>query len=237
MALIYATGLCILLWDFRFKSVINLMHSYSIVSTADGSKTIYSEHFGEHYHSTFGAANESNHVFIEAGYLTAKVKPVSVLEIGFGTGLNAWLTLQQASRLHRHTYYEAIELYPIDETTVCKLSDDAVFKSMHTAPWEQPVEITPEFVLHKRKNDLLQTTFSHKYDVIYFDAFSPAVQPEMWTIDIFAHLHAAMNIGAILTTYCAKGSVWRNMQSVGFSVERLSGPVGKREMLRARKMY
>jgi len=90
-------------------------------------------------------------------------------------------------------------------------------------------------VLHKRKSDLLQTTFSRKFDVVYFDAFSPAVQPEMWTHDIFARLFAAMNPGAILTTYCAKGSVRRNMQSAGFAVERLPGPAGKREMLRAKK--
>jgi len=209
---------------------------FSIIPTADGSKTIYSERFGEHYHSTFGAAGESNHVFIEAGYLAAPVHPVSVLEAGFGTGLNAWLTLRQAGKLRRQTYYEAIELYPIEEVTVNELSNDEYFRILHTAIWEQPVEITPWFVLHKRKSDLLQTAFSRKYDVVYFDAFSPAVQPEMWTIDIFSRLYAAMNHGAILTTYCAKGYVRRNMQSAGFEVERLPGPAGKREILRARKM-
>lgn len=212
-------------FDFRF----------SIISTADGSKTIFSERFGEHYHSTFGAVNESNHVFIEAGYLATTVHPVSVLEVGFGTGLNAWLTLQQAGKLQWNTRYEAIELYPIDEVTACELSDDDYFRNLHSAPWEQSFEITPWFVLHKRKSDLLHTTFSHKYDVVYFDAFSPSVQPEIWTYDIFACLYAAMNCGAILTTYCAKGSVRRNMQSVGFDVERLPGPAGKREILRARK--
>jgi len=206
-----------------------------IVSTPDGSKTIYSERFSEHYHSTFGAASESNHVFIEAGYLTSTVDPVSVLDIGFGTGLNAWLTLQQAGRLHRQTCYEAIELYPIDELAVCELSNDSLFRSLHTASWEQPVEITPDFVLHKRKNDLLYISFTRKFDVVYFDAFSPAVQPEMWNRDIFADLYAAMNPGALLTTYCAKGEVRRILKSVGFAVERLPGPVGKREMLRARK--
>jgi len=213
------------------------MAPFSIISTADGSKTIYSERFGEHYHSTFGAVSESNHVFIEAGYLSTTVEPISVLEIGFGTGLNAWLTLQQAGKLRRRTRYETIERYPIDDVTVCKLSDDALFRSLHTAVWEQPVEITPWFVLHKCKDDLLQTTFSYKYDVVYIDAFSPEVQPEMWSIDVFARLYAAMNHGAILTTYCAKGSVRRNMKSVGFEVERLPGPAGKREILRARKRY
>jgi len=207
----------------------------SIVPTADGSKTIYSAQFGEHYHSTFGAASESRHVFIETGYLATSVDPVSVLEIGFGTGLNAWLTLQLAGNLHRTTYYEAIELFPIDEITACEITYNPIFRSLHTVHWEQPVVISPNFVLHKRKSDLLQTTFIHKFDVVYFDAFSPAVQPEMWSRDIFASLFAAMNPGAVLTSYCAKGDVRRTLQSVGFIVERLSGPAGKREILRARK--
>ena len=206
-----------------------------ISSTADGSKTLYSNRFNEHYHSTFGAASESNHVFIDAGYRATTVDPVSVLEIGFGTGLNAWITMQQAGRLNRHTRYEAVELYPIDELTVCELSDNDLFRSLHVATWEQPVEITPEFVLYKRKSDLLQTAFTHKFDVVYFDAFSPAVQPEMWSRNIFIGLYATMNFGAVLTTYCAKGEVRRTMQSVGFVVERLPGPAGKREMLRAWK--
>ena len=206
-----------------------------MVLTADGSKTLFSEKFGEHYHSLFGAANESNHVFIEVGYLTSTADPVSVLEIGFGTGLNAWLTLQQAVSLQRPTYYESIDLYPIHEDDICELSDDDNFQSLHTAFWEQPVEITPHFVLHKRKSDLLQTIFIRKFDVVYFDAFSPAVQPEMWSSDIFNNLYAAMNHGAILTTYCAKGEVRRTMQSAGFVVERLPGAAGKREMLRAKK--
>ena len=207
----------------------------SIIPTADGSKTLFSTHFGEHYHSTFGAASESMHVFIEAGYLATKVHPVSVLEIGFGTGLNAWLTLQQAIKLQRLTYYEAIELYPIDEVAAYELLDDDFFRSLHVATWEQPMEISPYFVLHKRKSNLLQTIFTRKYDVIYFDAFSPAAQPEMWSRDVFANLYIAMNPGAVLTTYCAKGVVRRILQSVGFIVERLPGPMGKREILRARK--
>ena len=209
------------------------MSQCSVYTTADGSKTLYSERFGEYYHSTFGAVNESKHVFIEAGYLASPVNPVSTLETGFGTGLNAWLTLQHADKLQRCTYYEAIELYPIDDATVCKLSEDPLFRKLHAATWEHHVEITPYFTLHKRKSDLLQTTFTRKFDIVYFDAFSPAVQPEMWSIDIFTKLYAAMNKNAILTTYCAKGEVRRTMQSAGFTVERLPGPAGKREILRS----
>ena len=206
-----------------------------VIITGDGSKTIYSNRFKEHYHSTFGAAKESEHVFIEAGYLATTTDPASALEIGYGTGLNAWLTLQQAIQLNRRTWYEAVEMYPIDEATACELSNDQLFRDLHNAPWEQPAEITSSFVLYKRFNDLSQTVFSRKFDVVYFDAFSPAVQPEMWTRDVFAKLFATMNSGAVLTTYCAKGEVRRTMQSVGFSVERLPGPAGKREMLRAVK--
>lgn len=205
------------------------------VITSDGSKTVYSNRFGEHYHSTFGAINESNHVFIEAGYLAKTADRVSVFEMGFGTGLNAWLTLQQAVKLNRRTWYEAVELYPLDETIVAELSDDQHFRKLHSVPCEQPVEIASCFVLYKHCSNFLQTVFSRKYDVIYFDAFSPTVQPEMWTYDVFAKLYETMNSGAVLTTYCAKGEVRRAMQNVGLIVERLPGPVGKREILRAWK--
>ena len=203
--------------------------------TGDGSKTIYSERFGEHYHSTFGAANESNHVFIEAGYQAVNANPVSILEIGFGTGLNTFLTLQQTGIKQRSVFYEAIDLYPVDQQTVQSLSDDEFFRSLHTVAWEEPANISPCFVLKKRKIDLRETVFSTKFDVVYFDAFSPSAQPEMWTREIFSGLFAVMNTPSVLVTYCAKGEVRRTMQSVGFSVERLPGPVGKREMLRARK--
>ena len=178
---------------------------------------------------------ESNHVFIEAGYWATTADRVSVFEVGFGTGLNAWLTLQQAVKLNRCTWYEAIELYPIGESTVSELSDNQIFHKLHHTSWEQPAEIASGFILYKRLNDLLHTVFLRKFDVIYFDAFSPAVQPEMWTRDIFSKLYEAMNPGAVLTTYCAKGEVRRTMQSVGLIVERLPGPAGKREMLRAWK--
>ena len=183
----------------------------------------------------FGAVNESNHVFVEAGFQAIIGNSTSILEIGFGTGLNAWLTLLQAIKKRRQVYYEAIELYPIDAETTSELSDNNIFRSLHSSLWEQPVEIVPEFALHKRKSDLLQTTFTKKFDLVYFDAFSPTVQPEMWSSEIFARLYAAMNPDAILTTYCAKGEVRRTMQNVGFTVERLKGSAGKREMLRARK--
>ena len=203
--------------------------------TGDGSKTIYSERFGEHYGSTFGAKEESNAVYIEAGYMAVKADRVSVLEIGFGTGLNAFLTCETSQNLRRPTYYESVELYPLDKCLARELSDNELFRRMHLLPWDCPTSVSPDFVLHKRKIDLLQARFSRKFDVVYFDAFSPAAQPEMWSRDIFARLYDAMNPQAVLTTYCAKGAVRRTMQSVGFTVERLPGPTGKREILRATK--
>ncbi len=206
-----------------------------VKTTDDGSKTVYSQRFGEHYGSTFGAAGESKTVFIDAGYTASKADPVSVLEIGFGTGLNAYLTLREAERMQRPTYYESVELYPLEESIVRELSDDELFRKLHFIPWEQPTKISPNFVLHKRNVDLLRATFTRKFDVVYFDAFSPSVQPEMWSRELFAELFAAMNSQALLTTYCAKGEVRRTLQRVGFVTERLPGPPGKREMLRAVK--
>jgi tRNA U34 5-methylaminomethyl-2-thiouridine-forming methyltransferase MnmC len=206
-----------------------------ITETGDGSKTLYSVRFGEYYHSMFGARNESEHIFLNAGYHATAVNPVSVLEIGFGTGLNAFLTMMQAEKAQRATYYESVELYPVGLREVQSLSDHERFTMLHTAPWEKDMAFSPCFTLHKRKTDIIEAKFSKRFDVVYFDAFSPAVQPEMWTGQIFATLHEVMNSGAVLTTYCAKGAVRRMMQSIGFTVERLPGPKGKREMLRGVK--
>lgn len=206
-----------------------------ITETGDGSKTLYSVRFGEHYHSTFGAKSESEHIFINAGYRATVVNPVSVLEIGFGTGLNAFLTMTQAEKEQRATYYESVEQYPVGLPEVQSLLDHERFAMLHTAPWEKDVVFSPCFTLHKRKTDIINVRFSRRFDVVYFDAFSPAVQPEIWTVQIFATLHEAMNSGAVLTTYCAKGDVRRMMQSIGFAVDRLPGPKGKREMLRGVK--
>ncbi|GHT24941.1 hypothetical protein FACS189430_10780 [Bacteroidia bacterium] len=210
----------------------------ALVITEDGSKTLYSEKFGEHYHSLFGAVNESQHIFIRAGLLAAaglSTAPINVLEIGFGTGWNAFLTLQQAASLHRLVFYETLELFPVDFQTAQTICDDQSFLQLHTAEWNREVTVSPDFTLHKRQVDLLDARFSRLFDVIYFDAFSPKIQPEMWTFDIFNKLFAATQHNGILTTYCAKGAVRRTMQAAGFSMERLPGPKGKREMLRGSK--
>ncbi|MDR1866467.1 MAG: tRNA (5-methylaminomethyl-2-thiouridine)(34)-methyltransferase MnmD [Bacteroidales bacterium] len=207
-----------------------------VVPSKDGSKTIYSERFGEHYHSVFGAVGESMHVFVRGGYLSSVACPVSVLEIGFGAGWNACLTMQQAQQMNRPTYYESIELYPVDMQTAGRLNADAPFLRLHAAEWEKPVSLHPCFVLHKRRVDLTEAVFTQSFDVIYFDAFSPEKQPEMWTTGIFAKLFAATRPQGIFVTYCAKGAVRRSLQATGYTMERLPGPEGKREMLRGRKI-
>ena len=165
-----------------------------------------------------------------------------ILEIGFGTGLNAFLTLLSANEDNRKIYYTGLELYPLSWETVAALnySDDPLFKQLHIIPWEEEIKVTPGFTLLKKKIDFTKfeagTHNNPLYDVVYFDAFAPEKQPEMWEQSLFNQLHSIMNHGGVLTTYCAKGVVRRMLQQAGFIVERLPGPPGgKREILRATK--
>ncbi len=213
--------------------------------TADGSATIYLPALDEHYHSVKGALTESEHIFRDCAYLhRAAMRDKStlrLLEIGFGTGLNAAVTAMAAtddSKVHYHT----MELYPLtlDEVTSLgygKLLDPELLQRLHLAQWNTAEVITPHFTLEKMRCDLLTTQLPSDIDVVYFDAFAPEKQPEMWSGDVFERLYAAMACGGVLTTYCAKGAVRRLFESVGFSVERLAGPPGgKREILRATKI-
>ena len=207
--------------------------------TDDGSHTLYVPELDEHYHSTNGAINESIHVFIEPNLQFCGKQNVSILEIGFGTGLNAFLTaLYQGDKtIHYHT----LEKYPITESLTSQLNytdnndEKALFQSMHQLSWQKESELKDGFTLLKDETDLTTAAFNLDYDLVYFDAFAPEKQPEMWSEEIFQKIYKAMNDGGILTTYCAKGVVRRRMQACGFFVERLPGPKGKREMLRATK--
>lgn len=224
------------------KSVLKL--------TDDGSHTLYMQEMDECYHSTKGAIQESQHVFIHAGLMKCEKNEIRVLEIGFGTGLNALLTLLNSTDMrqgkHVKINYMAVELYPVPfEQAVAlnypELLPDAsrdvraVFEQMHAASWNETIEIDEHFALTKLKTDFTGTNFDALFDVIYFDAFSPEKQPEMWRENMFEKLYRHAAQGAVLTTYCAKGVVRRTIQAVGFTVERLPGPPGKREMLRAIK--
>jgi len=221
------------------------MYNIRIESTLDGSNTLYVPSLDEHYHSVNGAKQESMHVYINAGLAECKNDSIKVLEIGFGTGLNTYLTLLYAQQFNKRIDYTAIELFPVEYELIAKLNytqkdklpERILFEKLHTTSWNQKEEITISFSLLKLKYDLtnINFTFNHKFDVIYFDAFAPDKQPEMWTQDTFDFLYSHTSPDGILTTYCAKGMVRRMLQSSGYIVERLPGPPGKREILRAKK--
>lgn len=214
-------------------------------TTSDGSHTIYLPQIDECYHSTNGAMQESMHIFIRTALQASAKKELTVFEVGFGTGLNALLTLLDARERGIKVHYVAVELFPVAPEVVSQLNyvscasalypaseDD--FMQLHGAPWDEQVAISPDFTFTKWHTDLNTFDFgSIKPDVVYFDAFSPEKQGEMWSRANFEKIHNACHKGAILATYCAKGIVRRTMQSVGFAVERLPGPPGKREILRA----
>lgn len=217
-----------------------------IERTEDGSATLFVPELDEHYHSVKGARTESQHIFIDMGLKASAAPQPHVLEIGFGTGLNALLTLEAAEQDARPVHYTGIELYPLawEEVDALGYSNNPLFKQLHTAPWEEDVKISPHFTLRKIKGDantvineeLRVVNSSFSPSVVYFDAFAPEKQPEMWNEQLFRSLYVYMNTGGILTTYCAKGVIRRMLQAVGFRVERLPGPPGgKREILRATK--
>ncbi|MFH1296553.1 MAG: tRNA (5-methylaminomethyl-2-thiouridine)(34)-methyltransferase MnmD [Bacteroidota bacterium] len=218
-----------------------------IQRTLDGSDTLFVPELNEHYHSTFGAVQESTHVFIDQGLLVVdnNVDPVAVFEVGFGTGLNALLTLFTAKRQRREVRYTAIELYPLENKVwetlnypsfLQKPETQELYKKIHEVPWESSHQVSQHFLLTKHKADLRSFILPDSaFDVIYFDAFSPAVQPDLWTKQIFENIYGMLHPGGILVTYSSKGEVKRNLRDAGFSIEKLPGPPGKREILRAKK--
>lgn len=215
-----------------------------IITTSDGSKTIQIVDWNEQYHSKHGAIQEAYHVFIKSGLSLFNNQSISILEIGFGTGLNALITLIEAEKFHLNIIYTGVEAYPISPEElqqlnyISELKAEAFqndFQLMHKAPWEEDVALSDTFVLHKKQKDFKVLDDENLFNLIYFDAFGARVQPELWTATIFSIMFNALKKGGVLVTYAAKGSVRRAMQEVGFSVERLPGPPGKREMLRATK--
>lgn len=215
-----------------------------IILTADGSKTIQIEDWDEQYHSKHGAVQEAYHVFITHGLRLFADRKINLLEIGFGTGLNALITLLEAPKLKLDVNYVGVEAFPVSMEEVAELGyctqlgcaeKQVEFQQMHETSWEEPFFITDGFVLTKQKKDFLQVDDKNLFNLIYFDAFGARVQPELWTEEIFSKMYDAMQQEGVLVTYAAKGSVRRAMQAVGFTVERLPGPPGKREMLRATK--
>ena len=216
-----------------------------IITTADGSKTIQIKDWDEQYHSKHGAIQEAYHVFIKNGLELFQDTKLDILEIGFGTGLNALITLKESERLQLNIGYTGVEAYPIsriehqqlDYITSLKAEPLSYkFDLMHDAPWEKEVVVTGNFRLRKEQKDFKEIASSGMFDLIYFDAFGARVQPELWTVAMFEKMYKALRTKGYLVTYAAKGSVRRAMQEVGFKVERLPGPPGKREMLRGQKV-
>jgi tRNA U34 5-methylaminomethyl-2-thiouridine-forming methyltransferase MnmC len=212
--------------------------------TADGSATLFVPELNEHYHSTFGAVQESMHVFIQNGLYQKDIENLKILEVGFGTGLNALLTLLHSE--FKIIEYHGIELFPLtwemvihlDYQNFLKLNSEQfkLFEDIHKAPWNKSCQINSGFILNKFNIPFQNFIPEVKYDLIYFDAFAPEVQPDLWDVNIFKSIYHLLNSKGILLTYCAKGIVRRAMQNCGFVVERLPGPPGKREMLRATKV-
>ncbi|MCF6181632.1 tRNA (5-methylaminomethyl-2-thiouridine)(34)-methyltransferase MnmD [Lutibacter sp.] len=215
-----------------------------IILTKDGSTTIQLLDWDEQYHSKNGAIQEAKHVFIKQGLLQLKSIEISILEIGFGTGLNAFITFLEAQKRGLYIDYVGVEAYPVTKNELDKMNyvdvlnakkHEKVFSDMHQYKWNEKQTISPNFKLTKRKQRFEEITDKNIFNLIYFDAFGAQVQPELWTETIFKKMYNALKLNGILVTYSAKGSVRRAMQSVGFTVERLPGPLGKREMLRAIK--
>lgn len=216
-----------------------------IEMTADGSVTLYRSDIDEHYHSVKGALAESRHVYIELGWQEAALHKSSlrVFEVGYGTGLNATLTAAKSLNCQIPTKYYSVEKKPLSAEVTDNLTKfqpeeySADFIKVNQAAWDKEVKINDYFTLVKINGDLLSMHLPDELDVVYFDAFAPEKQPEMWDEGIFRKIHSAMSPGGILTTYCAKGSIRRLLQQIGFLTERLPGPPGgKREVLRAIRM-
>jgi tRNA U34 5-methylaminomethyl-2-thiouridine-forming methyltransferase MnmC len=216
-----------------------------LIITEDGSHSLFVPDLGEQYHSIHGAIQESNHVFIDSGFKKCIQKDIVVLEIGFGTGLNAFLTFLESVESKQMISYIAIEKYPLLPVEYHSLNYpdltnpafNGIFQRLHDCEWEKQVWITPSFSIQKINIDFRNENVRSLplFDVIYFDAFAPNKQPDLWQEEIYRKIYDHSNDGAIFVTYCAKGVVRRDLQKVGFKVERIPGPPGKKEMLRAIK--
>lgn len=212
--------------------------------TEDGSQTIYLPEIDEHYHSIHGAIQESQHIYINQGLLQVQKNEISILEIGFGTGLNAYLTYCNSKNKALVNYY-TLEKFPLTEAEYSQLNypetlypeNRSVFKQMHQAKWDTQVAISADFNLFKLQADLLNFKFEFlpQFDLVYYDAFAPVKQPEMWTDSLLEKVSASVKKDGIFVTYCAKGSVRRALNNAGFLMERIPGPVGKKEILMGKK--
>jgi tRNA U34 5-methylaminomethyl-2-thiouridine-forming methyltransferase MnmC len=216
--------------------------SNKLVITNDGSHSIFNPEINETYHSKHGAIVEAEHVFIRNGFSAVNKQNINILEIGFGTGLNALLSSQKAVQKKVNVNYHTMELYPVNKESYTKLNftdliglEQKELLILHTSAWEKECKINDYFTLTKSKSSLEKYTTNTKFDIIYFDAFSPEKQPELWNESIFKKMYSYLKEDGFLVTYCAKGVVKRTMKAVGFEIIVLDGPPGKRQMTRANK--
>lgn len=213
-----------------------------IIITNDGAHSIFSSQVNESYHSKHGSIVEAEHVFIKNGLLAINKKNINILEIGFGTGLNALLSLQKSIQKNININYRAIELYPITKDEYLQLNfpeligmEKSVFNKLHEGKWEKKNQINKNFKLTKHKISIEEFKTKKSFDIIYFDAFSPEKQPELWTKKIFSKMYSNLKSNGFLVTYCAKGIVKRTLKEIGFEVLSLDGPPGKRQMTKANR--
>lgn len=216
-----------------------------VINTGDGSKTLFIPEMDEQYHSVNGALTESNHVFLDAGYKHHTSNAPVIFEVGFGTGLNALITAELAEIQQRKTTFISIEKYPLEQNLIQQLNygqlgtekTALIFNKIHDAKWGEEVQISDYFNLVKIEGDLTKHHFDNarKFDIIYFDAFGPDKQPDMWSREIFGKIYDASAANAVFVTYSAKGEIRRQLRDCGYSMERLPGPPGKRQMLRGTK--
>lgn len=219
------------------------MDELEIITTSDGSHTLRNKKLNETYHSVHGAVQESMHVFIKNGleYFreTHQSNHLSVLEIGFGTGLNALLSFQYALSNKMNIRYTTLEPFPLPEQVWSQLNyadgNKEHFNLIHKALWEDEALLTPEFALIKKKTTVQNVTLAESYGVIFFDAFAPSIQPELWAYEILARLVSLMKPGGVFVTYSARGQLKRDLKTLGLMVETLPGPPGKNEMVRGTK--
>ncbi len=216
---------------------------HKLILTEDGSHTVFVPELNITFHSRHGAIGESKHIFIEAGlhYITAAFpdQSICILEVGFGTGLNAFLTAIELKDFKPAVRYTAIETHPLEMVTTTslnypdRLGHEVLFNTIQISPWNASGPITENFTLQKELIDVREFSCKERYHLVYFDAFSPEAQPELWTEEVFARLAACMQPGGALVTYCSKTTVRRALEAAGWTVEKLGGPWGKREMVRA----
>ena len=217
---------------------------HALIETSDGSHTIYVPELDEHYHSIHGAVQESSFIFILNGFDISQADPLNILEVGFGTGLNALLTAIHCLTGRRNIFYTTLEKYPLGDEIIESLNHHTfagpegreIFNRIHAAQWNNMVNICTNFNIKKIRTDITENKPVGIFDLIYFDAFGPDKQPEMWTPEIFRSIADVTRTNGILVTYSAKGEVKRNLKAVGFDVNLLPGPPGKRQMIRAVKI-